>query len=291
MPDLYNPIEEEFEGEGKEKPNGEEKPQSPEPAQKPKVDLFGEAATSGDLNDFLENAANTPKQAYNHSDTNPDNPAEKAAEATEAVVADGSKLQVSKKSKAGAQMVTKTIDFAFSRGAALITHSEAEKWKASKSDEEELLEAWALYIEQNNMEIPVWLQLVILNLVIYGFRVPDIIKARKEFVSEQKKRKLAADQKNARERAAMDASKVRDTGNPANGTGEGGSDSPPNPGSVGNPAMKIVYTQCKSCGKDLTEVQILRGAQFCCTAHSNKYRAEQEKKRKREEILNQSQQS
>lgn len=292
MTDLYNPVENEPGDDQNQNPgnSGEMPDSSNSSAPKPAEDLFGDAANSGDLTDFLDKTAATPKQQYQHkSDTNADpDKVEQPSSGEPTSVADGKKLEVSKKSKAGAQMVTKTIDFAFSRGAALITHQEAEKWKASKSDEEELLEAWALYIESNNMEIPVWLQLIILNLVIYGFRVPDVIKARKEYLAAEKKRKQAADQRLAREKAIADNNRGMDNGTTGPGTGEGGSDSPPNPGSRTTEKTTIVYTHCRKCKKELTEEQVLRGAQFCGTAHANQFRAEEKKRKRLEEIQNQS---
>lgn len=269
MVDLYNPTE----GQDGSEPAGTQQNTSGGDG----GDFF-QGSSNSELSSFLEQQANTPKQAYQHEETPDTKEDAKPVNANEKVAL-GSEVQVSRKALNGGKMVAKTVDYGFSVSAKYISKSpDRDKWKADEADMKELVEAWALYLETVGGEIPPWLGLLLVNLVVYAFRIPEIVMVRKQNIADEKKQKAAEAAKLARDKAAIIAEEKLEKAPAPNDK----KDSAPSLSQLDEPV-----TECIECGKALAPHQIHRGQRFCSTAHSNQYRARQKKEHKRTIILNQ----
>lgn len=277
--DFFNPT-----GSETERFEGENRQSVQQPTTKVDTDSdFFSGSSNEDLKTWMQQQASTPKQQYNHEEQ-PEETQNPASESASAAPGNEKPLKVSRQSEAAAKMVAKTIDFGWSSGAQFLTESESrKKWAAEDEDMDELVEAWALYIESQGAQIPPWLGLVLLNLIIYIFRVPEIIKARKEMLARKQQEKQAEEEKLARKRAAILAEEKKTQ-----------TDQPPSGSSEGEAGQRVFtskdnqpITHCIQCGKELSPKQIERGGSFCSSSHANVYRAQKEKDRQKTIILNQ----
>lgn len=285
MTDFFNPIDDQ---DGLEQNDqGQNKQQQPPAQEKPKSSLFNDIATSEDLDQFIDEAANTPKQQYNHQEkpsNDPAKPDQPGSGNDSGKIGISDELQVSTKSKAAGQMVAKTIDFGYGTIGELVTDKDRSHWTAKDDEMKELIEAWSIYIESTGQEIPPWVGLLILNVVIYGFKVPTMIKARKEMVNNKKAAEQSAQIKLERERVAFEVEK-KNTGAHSDEAGREGSSKSEPPVIPLKPT--VVFQNCRKCGKDLTAEQIKRGGEFCSSSHSNQWKAEEKKKQKESLFKNQ----
>jgi hypothetical protein len=227
---------------------------------------FNNLGGKADLDSLLSEAKSTPKQNYSAPDgENGEGSAEQPEGGQGPSGEPPSKpLKVSGQSEAAAKMVMKTFDTGWSMGAQLYTGApERAKYKAEQEDFEDLVEAWALYIESQGMKIPPWLGIALLMVVTYLFKVPSIIKDRKEIQSQKKEADRKAREKVAREEAIIAASENKEESN------AGQAIHTDHQGNTSKIDVSEVITKCLYCQKPLTALQIKRNGKYCQAGHAS----------------------
>lgn len=254
-------------------PSTGEAPPIPE---QPPSNPFGNIGGKADLDELLKQAEETPKQNYTTPGGQSEGDISSDTDIPGSDPLKGEKpLKVSKESQAAAKMVMHTFDTGWSIGAQMITEApDRSKYKADEDDFNELVEAWALYIESVGMKIPPWLGVALLMTVVYLFKIPTIIKDKKAF----KALKLEADRK-AAEKAARDEA-VR---NAEQSSSESKlhaekkvqtAEHTDQNGVKSSVDVTEVITKCLYCSKPLLPHQIKRGGKYCSPAHAAKYQHE-----------------
>lgn len=89
-----------------------------------------------------------------------------------------------------ANIVTDSIDFGAAFGLHLISKNPIESHKATPEQKSRIRQIIYVYCEQTGGYIPLWLQLVILLVGIYGSQIPAALDQRKINILEEKNRKL-----------------------------------------------------------------------------------------------------
>lgn len=89
-----------------------------------------------------------------------------------------------------ADIVTDTIDFGAAFGLHLISKNSIESHKATDDQKARMRKIIYVYCEQTGGYIPLWLQLLILIVGIYGSQIPAALDARKINLLEEKNKKL-----------------------------------------------------------------------------------------------------
>lgn len=200
---------------------------------------------------WINNIKSTPKQHYNNAEVNTGTPAGEfisAGEPSQPIAPEYKKPTAH--SQRTARMVAKTIDLGFSKSAQMLADAETrDKYKADEEELADIIDAWADYIEAEGMNLPPWLGLLLVNLIVYGLKIPVVLKDRKAAI-EIKKQAMAK----VASRMGQDDS---------------------NPGVLKD--EPITVCQHPECGKPLREDQIHKGRSYCSTACSNRHRAKIEK--------------
>ena len=114
-----------------------------------------------------------------------------------------------------ATIITETIDNGAAFGLSILSKNPIEVHKATDEQKERLRKIIYVYCEKTGGYIPLWLQLVILILGIYGTQIPAALEQRKinileEKVREQEKRLRAyeLEERNAELREELAAKKA-----------------------------------------------------------------------------------
>lgn len=89
-----------------------------------------------------------------------------------------------------ANIVTDSIDFGAAFGLHLISKNSIESHKATPEQKGRIRQIIYVYCEQTGGYIPLWLQLIILIVGIYGSQIPAALDQRKINLLEEKNRKL-----------------------------------------------------------------------------------------------------
>jgi hypothetical protein len=247
--------------------SNETKPEPEAPKQEPS-NPFNNLGGKADLDSLLSEAQSTPKQDYSvPAGEGEDGGAELPEGGQGPSAAQPPKpLKVSGQSEAAAKMVMKTFDTGWSMGAQLYTGApERAKYKAEQEDFDDLVEAWALYIESQGMNIPPWLGIALLMVVTYLFKIPSIVKDRKEIQAQKNEAERKAKEKAAREdaiAAAMESEKEPSAGQAVHTDNEG---------NTSKIDVSEVVTKCLYCQKPLSALQIKRNGKFCEPGHASKY--------------------
>lgn len=89
-----------------------------------------------------------------------------------------------------ANIVTDSIDFGAAFGLHLISKNSIDSHKATPEQKSRIRQIIYVYCEQTGGYIPLWLQLIILLVGIYGSQIPAALDQRKINLLEEKNRKL-----------------------------------------------------------------------------------------------------
>lgn len=89
-----------------------------------------------------------------------------------------------------ANIVTDSIDFGAAFGLHLISKNPIDSHKATPEQKGRMRQIIYVYCEKTGGYIPLWLQLIILIVGIYGAQIPAALDARKINVLEEKNRAL-----------------------------------------------------------------------------------------------------
>lgn len=89
-----------------------------------------------------------------------------------------------------ANIVTDSIDFGAAFGLHLISKNSIESHKATPEQKSRIRQIIYVYCEQTGGYIPLWLQLIILIVGIYGSQIPAALDQRKINLLEERNRKL-----------------------------------------------------------------------------------------------------
>lgn len=228
-----------------------------------KKQSFLDFATTHDIDGFIDEAKETPKQQY-------DTPEQTivSTESQQPAITVTEQKELNKKAYKGAKVVVSTFDFVFQTGANIFLDTEDDKvleeFKTKDSDKKEMIDAWADYLETTNWNIPPWLTVVIVMVTIYGFKVPALIRVKKKLKAAKKEAELAAQIKAKREEIVA---KVANQ--------EKGSEGEIQNAEVVTEESKTsiqIRTTCAYCGTNLTADQIKRNQKFCSSSHSSLFR-------------------
>lgn len=85
-----------------------------------------------------------------------------------------------------AALVTDAIDSGAALGLSLLSKGDAEKYKATEEQKGRIRRVMFVYCQQVGGYIPLWLQLVILIVGIYGSKIPGALAERKINILEAK---------------------------------------------------------------------------------------------------------
>lgn len=274
---IFGSSAEEIENELNEKPRqeapgGDEEGQhgnshEPSGASGGKKGLFDDLGTSEDLDGYLDQTASTEKQKYNTEKSESPDPGTTKPEGS------ASDFKVSAKSEAAAKMVVHTIDFGFAEIGDFVTEYRAPgKYGAKGKQKEDLIEAWALYIESVGMDIPPWLGVLLLSLIVYGGQTAQIVKD----YNKQKKVKKEVE-KAVAERKRKEESQDQLQEKPENQESQRTAEHTDTNGTKTKITVEEVITDCLYCGGPLKPHQIKAGGKFCCKSHSTKFYNESRK--------------
>lgn len=89
-----------------------------------------------------------------------------------------------------ADIVTDAIDFGAAFGLHLISKNPIEKHQATSEQKSRMREIIYVYCKETGGYIPLWLQLVILIVGIYGSQIPAALQTRKINLLEEQNNKL-----------------------------------------------------------------------------------------------------
>ena len=100
-----------------------------------------------------------------------------------------------------ATFVTEVIDTGASFGLAVLSKGKAEQYMATADQKSRIQKIIRVYCERVGGHIPLWLQLAIILLIVYGSRIPEAIEERKinilqEKIEEQRKKIEALEAEN-----------------------------------------------------------------------------------------------
>ncbi len=152
---------------------------------------------TADISDFISEM-NQPKQDFN-LDIQPSE--EETALFDNAPQDPVEKVDVQMKSAAASasgKLFATVIDTALPATLAAIASAPAEHFKAAPQDRQELADALTEYMRLVGADIPPGMMVVILVLSIYGSKVPDVIRLRKEHKALQEHQQSQTPQKNKR---------------------------------------------------------------------------------------------
>lgn len=220
-------------------------------------------ATTENIDAFLSDAKETPKQAYSSPQI--------TTEASTDTLVNDAKAQAKNLDKAqtGAKAVVTTVDFVFQTGVQIYLDTEdektLEKFKTSDKEKKEMIDAWAEYLETVGWDIPPWLTIVVVMVTLYGFQVPGLIKTKKKLAIQKKQAQEVVEQKIEREKIASEVAAKQ------NGEDLSKAEETKKPVDYSNRRLTIV-TECMNCGTELTALQIQRGGTFCSSSCSTKFR-------------------
>lgn len=265
MIDYFNPTDPIISDDEKNseaiKVEAKEAPLEPKEPEK-KQSLF-DFATTNDIDSFIKEAKETPKQQY-------DTPEQTAVttEAQQPIITVAEQKKLNEKALKGAKVVVSTFDFVFQTGANIFLDTEDDKvleeFKTKDADKKEMIDAWADYLETTNWNIPPWLTVVIVMVTIYGFKVPALIRAKKKLKAAKKEAELAAQIKAKREEIVAKMENQDKGSDPEITNAEVVNEQT-------NTSIKI-RTTCAYCGTNLTADQIKRNQKFCSSSHSSLFR-------------------
>lgn len=244
--------------------SNEKKIETEAPKQEPS-NPFNNLGGKADLDSLLSEAQSTPKQDYSVPAGDPEGGAEETEGSQGPSSAQPSKpLKVSGQSEAAAKMVMKTFDTGWSMGAQLYTGApERAKYKAEQEDFDDLVDAWALYIESQGMNIPPWLGIALLMVVTYLFKVPSIMKDRKDIQLQKKEAERKEREKAARQEAIFAATEGQKE------ESQGQAVHIDNEGNTSKIDVSEVVTKCLYCQKHLSPLQIKRNGKYCKPGHAS----------------------
>ena len=83
-------------------------------------------------------------------------------------------------SKAQGRIVSRVIDRGAATGLSIIAKGDVKDYKATDDEYADLEEAVILYMQETNMQMSPLLGLILAILAIYGLKVPEAIRARRE---------------------------------------------------------------------------------------------------------------